>query len=521
MKHRRPRGAEILRRDPQPLARARPPLGPRCALLHHGDAPPALELAVRRALAREVEARVRAGPLLWHEEVVAEQPVGPHRRLRPPGAPPASAPDRRSTSTRAARPATTAPRTRGPSSRRRCGSVTPVAVTPRLPAARLGPAKSTMSPVRPRSSALGRTERAHDGSGALPSSTHGGSGTSARTAAAREEHARNRNRAQPRRPRPRAPRSAPAPHDCGIRSLNVAPRLETLNGDRPAVLLGDLLHDGEAEAGAALLAARDERLEEAVLDLLGDAGAGVREASRRGRAVASLSRVTLIDELAALGRPSPRTRCARGCARRAASCPRRSARCRAPARRSRARRRAARARASSCSRTSSKNFCRYTLRTRTLFSPRANSSTSRCIAPMWSNCFRTSSAYSLALLAVVGRLHQLHVAADDGERRLEVVDDAREQAPDRRQPLLALARLARELEADRRRRVRGDELEERAVLVGEAARPVASCCRARSRPSGASSSPSSGTAMRGLRDGAADALVERGVAARVVRRRRS
>jgi hypothetical protein len=65
-------------------------------------------------------------------------------------------------------------------------------------------------------------------------------------------------------------------------------------------------------------------------------------------------------------------------------------------------------------------------------------------------------------------LHQLHVAADDRERRLQVVDDAGEEAPDGRQPVLVLARLARELEADRGRRVRGDEHEELAVLVVEA-----------------------------------------------------
>src|SRR5579871_6480814 len=76
---------------------------------------------------------------------------------------------------------------------------------------------------------------------------------------------------------------------------------------------------------------------------------------------------------------------------------------------------------------------------------------------------------ALALLPVVGGLHELHVAADDGERRLEVVDDARQEAPDRREALLALARLARELEHDGRRRVRGDELEELAVLLGERA----------------------------------------------------
>ena len=50
-----------------------------------------------------------------------------------------------------------------------------------------------------------------------------------------------------------------------------------MHGDRAAVLLGDALGDREAEARAALLAARDERLEEAVLDLLRDAGARVGE----------------------------------------------------------------------------------------------------------------------------------------------------------------------------------------------------------------------------------------------------
>src|SRR5689334_6449585 len=43
------------------------------------------------------------------------------------------------------------------------------------------------------------------------------------------------------------------------------------------MLLRDLLHDREAEARAARLAARDERLEEAVLDVLRDAAAGVRD----------------------------------------------------------------------------------------------------------------------------------------------------------------------------------------------------------------------------------------------------
>ena len=54
-------------------------------------------------------------------------------------------------------------------------------------------------------------------------------------------------------------------------------------------------------------------------------------------------------------------------------------------------------------------------------------------------------------------LHELDVPAHDGKRRLEVVDDARQEAPDRREALLVLARLAGELKADGRRRVGRDQ----------------------------------------------------------------
>src|SRR5205814_1136928 len=48
-----------------------------------------------------------------------------------------------------------------------------------------------------------------------------------------------------------------------------------LDVHRTTVLAYDLLHDREPEAGTALFAGGDERLENAALDLLGDAGTGV------------------------------------------------------------------------------------------------------------------------------------------------------------------------------------------------------------------------------------------------------
>ena len=66
----------------------------------------------------------------------------------------------------------------------------------------------------------------------------------------------------------------------------------------------------------------------------------------------------------------------------------------------------------------------------------------------------------------VGRVrHELHVPADDGERRVQVVDDAGEEAADGGEPLLALALQARAEEAHRGGRVGGDETEEGAIVL--------------------------------------------------------
>src|ERR1043166_5530107 len=54
--------------------------------------------------------------------------------------------------------------------------------------------------------------------------------------------------------------------------------------DLAAVLVDDLLDDGEPEAGAVALAGGHERLEELVLVLLGDAGARVGEREQQGLA---------------------------------------------------------------------------------------------------------------------------------------------------------------------------------------------------------------------------------------------
>ena len=92
---------------------------------------------------------------------------------------------------------------------------------------------------------------------------------------------------------------------------------------------------------------------------------------------------------------------------------------------------------------------------------------------------------------------------------------ARQQPADRREALFALVLLARHLQANRGRCVRGDELEQRAVLAGEALRVafVVERDRAHRRAVFAFERHDE----RGLRV-EADELVERGVGARVVRR---
>src|ERR1019366_599119 len=106
------------------------------------------------------------------------------------------------------------------------------------------------------------------------------------------------------------------------------------------------------------------------------------------------------------------------------------------------------------------------------------------------------------------------VPADDGQRRLEIVDDAGEETPDGREALLALARLAGELQANGGGGVGGDELEELAVFLREGA-PAALVVDG-DGAHGRLLLPLEGDGDRRLRRRATDALVERPVAPRVV-----
>ena len=73
-----------------------------------------------------------------------------------------------------------------------------------------------------------------------------------------------------------------------------------MHADRPAVLLRDALRDGQTEASSALFPARHERLEEPVLDLLGNARTGIRERQDEGLTGAILVPGHLDGELSAL-----------------------------------------------------------------------------------------------------------------------------------------------------------------------------------------------------------------------------
>ena len=77
------------------------------------------------------------------------------------------------------------------------------------------------------------------------------------------------------------PDSASGPgFSCGKHQGEARARLRGLDIDATAVLLHDLLHDREAEAGASLLSRRHEGLKQAALDLLRDAGTRVRHGDR-------------------------------------------------------------------------------------------------------------------------------------------------------------------------------------------------------------------------------------------------
>src|SRR5262249_24998592 len=82
------------------------------------------------------------------------------------------------------------------------------------------------------------------------------------------------------RPEPRDTRAADARlavRRVGKAQLEGGPLGSGVHGNRATVLLGDLLDDREPETGAPLLAARDERFEEAMLDLFRNAGPRVGE----------------------------------------------------------------------------------------------------------------------------------------------------------------------------------------------------------------------------------------------------
>src|SRR5260221_311430 len=78
----------------------------------------------------------------------------------------------------------------------------------------------------------------------------------------------------------------------------------------------------------------------------------------------------------------------------------------------------------------------------------------------------------LALLSIVHPGEQLNVAADDGHRCLEVVDDLRQKPSDRGEPLAPLTRGARMKETHRRRYVRSNQGQERDILVRERPTPA-------------------------------------------------